>query len=202
MSKYRELLRIFINKKNINRLTNENFSIISQNCVGGVMYHDLHMKFLSPTVNLWLYPRDFLKFLENLDYYLGVELKEKHVGSIQYPVGQLDDLTLYLMHYRSFKDALDKWNLRKKRINRDNMFVVMVEFGKPYFDEDCFLRFEKLPYKKIMFTSEPHPEYRDTFCINNTMADDGGVIDILGFKHKLTGKRYLDDFDYVKWLNG
>ena len=31
-------------------LTND-FSIISCNCVGGLLYHDFDMKFLSPTIN-------------------------------------------------------------------------------------------------------------------------------------------------------
>lgn len=41
------------------RLKNKDFSIISRNCIGGVMYHDLGLKCTSPTVNLFFYPDDF-----------------------------------------------------------------------------------------------------------------------------------------------
>ena len=36
-------------------------SIICSNCIGGEIYHDLGMKFYSPTINLWMSESDFLK---------------------------------------------------------------------------------------------------------------------------------------------
>ena len=43
--KYRSILRSSRDKENRNRLSNENITIISANCVGGVIYHDLGLKF-------------------------------------------------------------------------------------------------------------------------------------------------------------
>ena len=57
------------------RLKNHDFSIICSNCAGGVISHRLGQKFLSPTVNLWLHQRDFLKLAANLREYLSYELE-------------------------------------------------------------------------------------------------------------------------------
>ena len=50
-------------------------SIISQNCIGGVFYHDMNEKFLSPTINLYFDAYDFLKFVKNISYYLSLDIK-------------------------------------------------------------------------------------------------------------------------------
>lgn len=52
------------------RLTNKDFSIICQNCAAGFIYHQLGLKFLTPTINLYFYPGGFLQFVQNLHYYL------------------------------------------------------------------------------------------------------------------------------------
>lgn len=49
---------------------NKEFSFISQNCAGGIIYHSLHRQFTTPTINLTIEGEDFVKFVEHLDYYL------------------------------------------------------------------------------------------------------------------------------------
>ena len=56
-----------------NKYINHDVSIISMNCTGGILYHDLGLKFLSPTINLFFRAEDFIKFCENLDYYLSID---------------------------------------------------------------------------------------------------------------------------------
>ena len=63
IKKYRQLLRKKIDQYNRDRLKydpDNPFSIISSNCVGGVISHDLGLRFESPTVNLFFYPDSFL----------------------------------------------------------------------------------------------------------------------------------------------
>lgn len=57
------------NIENRKRLKNKEISIISTNCIGGVLSHDLGLQFKSPTVNLFFRAEDFIKFCENLEYY-------------------------------------------------------------------------------------------------------------------------------------
>ena len=52
-------------------------SFISQQCIGGVIYHDMNMQFLSPTINLYLEPKDFLEMVENLEYYMKLPIQMK-----------------------------------------------------------------------------------------------------------------------------
>ena len=38
--------RYFKDSNDIKRLENKNFTIFSSNCIGGIIYHNLHLKFL------------------------------------------------------------------------------------------------------------------------------------------------------------
>ena len=54
-----KLQRKAINKTFQKRLTNQGMSVISANCVGAFILHDLNQPFNSPFVNLYLDPNDF-----------------------------------------------------------------------------------------------------------------------------------------------
>lgn len=68
-------IRCFIDRK---RLKNREFTILACNCVAGCMYHDLGLKFDSPTINLYIYPKDFINFLKKPQYYLKQEMECYH----------------------------------------------------------------------------------------------------------------------------
>lgn len=123
-------------------------SLISQNCIGGIIYHDANQRFLSPTVNLYILPKDFIKFVNNLDYYLSLTPKVK-MGKA-YPIGTLGDIKINFMHYSSPEEAVEKWEERKQRINFNKIFVIMVE--RDGFDDEDFKEFLKINYPKILFT--------------------------------------------------
>lgn len=198
--KYRAMQRKKIDVRNRNRLTNKQFTIISSNCWGGVVYHDLGCQFLSPTIDLWFEPQDFLKFVENLESYLELEVTEEKSTEYDYPVGKLGDIHLYFMHYKTFDDAKEKWKARLKRINWDNIFIVMTEWANS--TVELYSRFERLPYKnKVLFTIDPHEDYPSTYCLKNAKGNDGAFVDIFKYKSPFSGYRYIDDFDYVSFLN-
>lgn len=52
-------MRTFVNRANRNRLINQDFSLLCNNCNGGVICHDLGLQFRSPTVNLFFYSDHF-----------------------------------------------------------------------------------------------------------------------------------------------
>lgn len=68
------LREIFINRKNKRKVKTKRPTIIASNCNGGIIYHDLGMKFYSPTINLFFYPKDYIKFISNLKYYLSLSI--------------------------------------------------------------------------------------------------------------------------------
>lgn len=57
------------------KLINRDFAIISNNCWGGHVYRYFNMEYESPTVGMYFYAEEYIKFLSNLKYYMGCELK-------------------------------------------------------------------------------------------------------------------------------
>lgn len=189
---------IFVNKTNRKRLKNLDFSIISNNCTGAIISHDLKRKFLTPTVNLFLGTEDFVKFIENLDYYLHLEIEGIYKKDVSYPVGLLEDIEVHFVHYASLEEAIKKWNERRKRINFNNLFIMMTD--NDGCSENLIQRFEKLPYKnKVLFTKKRYRQYRSTFYIKG-FENQTSVGDLTMYRNIL-GKKVYDDFNYINWLN-
>lgn len=198
--RWNKLLRYFINQRNRKRLKNKSFSLLCNNCAGGILSHDLGLQFRSPTINLFFYHDHFLRFCENLDYYLKQELiiceNPQHKPEIEYPVCLLGDLELHFLHYSSFAEAKEKWDSRAGRINKENLFIMWV--FRELEDVELLKRFDSLPYKyKVAFTEREFPEYPSTFCIPDGEEGWSGLTIFSG----LNGKRKIDQFDYVGWFN-
>ena len=192
-----------INRRNCARFCNPDVSIISMNCIGGVLAHDLGIRFNSPTINLYFRAADFIRFCENLPYYLSINemthcTDTEIVGNRTYPVAWLGDLVLFLVHYASVEEANRKWQERKKRIQWDNLVILATD--RDGMTEELKDRFEKLPYRKIMFTKQPDPTHPDCVYIPGYEAEDavGLIMDPVGS----SGKRIVDQFDWVDFLNG
>ena len=190
---------VFIDMPNRKRLSNKNASIISINCNGGTICHDLGLRFNSQFVNLWLYPKDFIKYCSNFDYYNNQKLKFIKEEGIDYPVGLVDDIRIYFMHYLSERHAKEKWEQRKKRIDKNNLFFMMTD------QEDCTIEdiknFDNLPFKnKVIFTHLPMNDIKSSFYIKG-FEKDRSVGKLNGWTGKFSIKKYYDQFDYVGWLN-
>lgn len=177
------------------RLKNKSVTIISSNCVGGVMYHDLHLPFTSPTINLFFEPDSFLKYVENLEYYNDKEVVDVTNGA-SYPVGRIGDVELHFLHYNPFEEAKESWNRRKKRINYDNIVIVMTDQGVK--SSEVVKRFDKIEYRKVYLTNK-HLKYAWSEYIPGFDEDDS-VGNTIPYCHG--GKRFYEQFDYVAFLNG
>ena len=112
----------------------------------------------------------------------------------------LDDITLYFMHYTSFEEASEKWYMRAKRLNFDNLYVILVV--QKGCTENIVKSFCSLPYKhKAVLSPKMFPNCDCVYLMPNCAVEGGGLIDICRYKSKFTGKRWLDEFDYVRFLN-
>lgn len=195
---FRKKFRNDIDRK---RLVNKDFSILSNNCISGVISSDLGVRFNSPTVNLYMTPSDFVKMIEQLEYYLDLEITELN-SDLDYPVGRLGDITLYFKHYDTFEEACQKWHERKKRIRFDNLYLMMSDrWCCPY---SVLQRFEQLPYKhKVCFTAKEYPEFSNCRTIHKN-NDQGVCVGIITHITNIFGKRlyqYAENFDYIAFLN-
>lgn len=189
--------RMRINQQLQQRLTNHSMSVIASNCNGALILHDLHEPFRSPFVNLYVEPSDFVRYLANLDDYNAQPLTFEESDK-PYPVGKLADIRLHFMHYHSQAEAKQKWETRLKRLNLDNLFIIMTDRdGATYQD---LVNFDRLPFKnKVLFTHQPYPELASAFYIHGfeKQAQVGDLFEFSGWN----GKKYYDQFDYVSWFN-
>lgn len=178
------------------RLKNRDFTILCSNCIGGVIYHRLGLRFRSPTVNLWLHQRDFIKLAENLSGYINEELIFVE-SEYDYPVARLKDILIYFNHSRNHEDARNDWNRRKERINFENLFLIM--YDRENLTEDDFRRFEAIPCRgRVMLSDKGHPGYDYVKTIKPSKRPmNQQCLDRDWFGLRTFEKH----FDYVKWLN-
>lgn len=180
------------------RLRNKDVTIISSNCSGAFMYYDLGMQYRTPTVNLSIEMKDFVKMAGNLKWYMEQEPVESEEKA-PCPVGLLGDIKIYFIHYDSFDQGRRKWEERKKRINWENIFIVGSE--KDGCTYETIKNFEELPFEnKVIFTRIEYPEFPSA-CYIKGFEDQKELGVITYFKKQVLKRRYLDDFDYVSFLN-
>ncbi len=136
-------------------LRTQEFTILSQNCIAGVFYHDMGLPFQTPTINLYLTAPDFLKFVANIDRYIAMDIQMK--WGLDYPLGTLDDITVHFMHYETCEEAKNAWNRRKERINREKIVVFCTDMEE--FDDEVYEQWKQIAYPKVLFTA--NEKYKD-----------------------------------------
>jgi uncharacterized protein (DUF1919 family) len=192
-----------INNQYRKRLKNNDFSIISNDCLGGVICKDLRCRFNSPTVNFYFSAEDYIKFISNLKEYVENGSLTAVTGDSDYvkvaiSVGG-EEIVAHCLHYKTAEEFIEKWNLRKARINYDNCFFMLSD--RNGFTEEHLKAFESLPYKnKVCFVHKEYPNYPSAYHIKG--VDDNGMVKVMtDYKHSFGIKRRYDDFDFVSWLN-
>ena len=181
------------------RLNKPGFTVICSNCTGAVMMHDLGLEFNTPFVNLAVEMNDFVKMVRNLPYYMSLEMEQVKDSSKEYPVGMLGDIRIELIHYPDFNKAKEDWDRRKKRINWDDLVIIGSQ--KDGATEKTLKEFDALPYpNKMILTVREYPEIRSAVYVPQ-FVKDGQLIILTNWKKRFLHRRFLDDFDYVTWLN-
>ena len=174
-------------------------SILSCNCIGGIVMSELNMEFTSPTINCFMPMDDFVSFCENLDYYLDSTLEEidNALHGVQYPVVMLGKkLVIHCVHYKSSNEFIKKWEERKKRLNRQKLFLIFAE--RDGFEPSLLNRIDELPYKKVLFARQSDPNRDYVFKIEG-FEKQSCLDDITQFKG-ITGKRLYSKYDFVKTI--
>lgn len=179
------------------KLKNKNFSIICSNCIGGIIYNRLGEKFLSPTINLWIRQDDFLKFVLDLKGYISKDLIFID-SKYDYPVALLGDIRIHFNHSKTKEEAKSSWDKRKKRINYDNLFIIMN--NRDNITENDILKLKNIQCKnKIVLANKDYKDIDYVIKIKPNLDKLNGQVyldkNILG---KMTFEKY---FDFVKWLN-
>lgn len=189
-----------INAKNRSRLTNQQPTLVCSNCTGGFLYHWLGLQFRSPFINLWMKPGEFISALENFDKFLDTPFHEVYEKGIEYPIAEgYNGLRVYFTHYRSFDEALHKWNERLERMDRNHIGIMLTNWNGDY---EQLKKFNTLPFKnKIVFTDKKFPEFKSAVWLKGLKIGGARHQNVYFTKNPFTGKRYIDQFDYVDFLN-
>jgi uncharacterized protein (DUF1919 family) len=182
-------------------LSCKDFTIISNNCWGGLCYEYFGLPKQSPTIGVFFFASEYILFVKNLRHYLAEELifidiaKSKHYNflkerNIHCPIGLIDDVEIIFLHYPSEKIAKEKWIRRVERVNWDNLVFKFSQMN------DCSLKdledFDNLdlPGKKIMFVNKPgmgfksgiyYPGYEDDSSIENDTFYWNKYLDVVHF---------------------
>lgn len=187
-------------KKYSKKLTNNNYTIFSSNCIGGIINNRVGHTQNSPTFNLWFLQAEFIDFLEKPKYWLDQEL-EFIESEYSYPVAKLGGVIhVFFTHYRSENEAREGWEKRKARIDWNNIYVIMYE--DEVTREQLLRLLDYSIYKKIkVLTSSkdnldlPFMQYIEKD--NHNRENDYVFLDS-DFKGKMTFEK---QWDYVSWLN-
>lgn len=146
-----------------------NFTIISNNCWGGIVYQHYGLPYLTPTAGLFFFANDYIKFIYHIKEYLKISLefisleeskycsKLREYGGecVRCPIARCGDIEIIFMHYHSPEEANEKWTRRAKRINWDNIIYKFSEMNEC--TKEDLIAFDSLPVdKKVVFT---HKDY-------------------------------------------
>jgi uncharacterized protein (DUF1919 family) len=179
------------------------FSIISSNCIGSRIYMELHISYRTPTVGLFFFPHDYIKFALDLPYYFAQPLLFTETSAHEsanearktrpYPIGIVDDIEVHFLHYASRQEALEKWQRRKKRVNWERLFFTFT-------DQDCTLEdlenFDRLPYpNKVCFVAGKYSQLKS--CVTVPVFTGQDQVGNLFTNYHI----FLGVFDFTKWIN-
>lgn len=165
--KLRERFNKYLGPIRRKKLKTDKFTIISNNCWGGHVYRYFGLNYMSPTVGLYLFSDDYIKFVNNLKHYLTSDISfiphtdskykrilDKRGGKDAVcPIGRIDDIEIIFLHYSSEEEAKEKWIRRCSRVVWDNIVYKMSEQNEC--TDALLAEFDKIPEKrKFCFVSE------------------------------------------------
>ena len=163
----REKLNPYFAKRRIRKVNDPQFTILSNNCWGAHVYRFFGVPYDSPTIGLYFFTDEYIKFLSDIKRYLGMKLdfipsseskyydilkQRKETNKI---IGLLGDVEIVFLHYKTEDEAREKWTRRSARIHWDHLIVKMTEQNKCSLE--AMQAFDKLPFEhKIVFTTKDY----------------------------------------------
>jgi uncharacterized protein (DUF1919 family) len=185
------------------RLQRRDFSIVCANCWGAEAYRHFEVPYLTPFVGLFMEPDCYMRLLSDLPGFLREPFtftdrsRYPRINDLRssgrrapYPIGVLrDDVEVHFLHYTDPDEAAEKWARRAERVNWDNLYVSLLEYG-PH--ETAVLEdFDALPYEhKLVLTPHERPAIRSAWRVRGSFSNAASVY-----------YQALSQFDVADWLN-
>ena len=189
------------------KINKNNFTIISNNCWGTFIYKKFGLPYNSPFVNLFIFPKDYIKLLENFskDSLSHMEFINKEQSKYKdklieygedynndYPIGLLNkEVELHFLHYTSKEDALEKWNRRLEKMNFERLIFKFSDTNQC--KDESIIAFDKLDLpNKVCFTAKQFPQLKSVVYLEKFQGQEG-VLDEWKFSD--------EHYDIVKAIN-
>lgn len=112
-------------------ISKTHWTIVSNNCWGGMIYHSMGMECRSPFKNLSINENDYLRLISDFDYYMEEcpvwrgEWCYDNNKRENVPLIRLRELGIKCNHYNDPEIAIEKWIERSKKINKDRLLIEM-----------------------------------------------------------------------------
>jgi uncharacterized protein (DUF1919 family) len=167
------------------RVTNRDFTIISNDCFGGMAYEELGRRYESPFVGLFVLPEDYIRLLRNLkpacerpirfkehSRHERINAWRQNIPQRDYPIGVVgDDVEVHFLHYANREAAEAKWTRRVERIHWDNLFVKICWHEEE--NMTSWLReFDAMPFaRKLSLVPHEIPGIHSSVALRNYGTD-------------------------------
>lgn len=182
-------------------LTSRRFVILSSNCIGGCLLHDLGCRFDTPTINMVI--PEFVTFCENWQQLLQLAPIPCPEEDCAFPVFQLGPVQLRGVHYPSDEAFLADWNRRAKRMLQkveEGAEILLFAADTQLLAENAVERFEKLPYRKVVFSANALP--CENCVIIPEFAGQPHVGDMTRYGDSQGRRLFEKYFNCVEFING
>lgn len=202
--KLREKTNLYFAGERRRQLRDSCFTIISNNCWAGTVYRYFGLPYLSPTVGLYFFASDYVKFASNLRHYINTPLRFISSSESRYAeelarrgeqnkvIARLDDIEVVFLHYLTPREAEEKWSRRCARINWDNLFIKFSEMNECR--ETDIKAFDSINFpNKICLMSRPRPEIKCGIYFSGVISGTGQIVN--------DTDRFQRGFSITKWLN-
>jgi uncharacterized protein (DUF1919 family) len=185
------------------RLERRDFSIVCANCWGAEAYRHLEVPYLTPFVGMFIEAPCYMRLLGDLRGFLAEPFtftersRYPHINALRdsgrrsrYPIGVLrDEVEVHFLHYSEPDDAADKWARRAERVNWDNLYVSLLEYGPA--ETAVLEEFDALPYeRKLVLTPHERRGIRSAWRVRASFSNAASVY-----------YQALGQFDVADWLN-
>ena len=185
--KYEEISNKALSDIRRKSLNNDDFTIISNNCWGGHVYRRFGIQYKSPTVGLYFYADEYIRFLKDLENNIFGDIRIIKSSDSKYKedllrknqrdvvIGLINDsVEVVFLHYHSPEEATEKWKRRAERVNMDNLIVKFSQMN------NCSIQnlkdFSNLEYKKKVLFLASQIDGINGIVINR-YSDNNQVID-------------------------
>lgn len=193
------------------RFDDKRICIISQNCIGGVIYHDLGLEFTSSFINCLVRGADMMRLCSDPERYMSavpvIERYDESPAYPRHPVIRVDDVEEHFPHTDSGDRALAAWERRVNRIHDyDDLEKVIIATSWDLDENPALIdALRSLPLKKVVFTDKPDLAGEDSMSIPDRLIvrNEERTPNVLaGAADRPWQQVFERCFDFVKWLNG